>query len=252
MTHSMRTLLIAFLSLIAFLPACAAKDMCQSVSFDDGEFTVCEVPAGADIRLFHSAPDETVIGTFSGLRDHLESQDLSLVMAMNAGMYHDDRRPVGLYIEEGKETARIQPRPGPGNFGLLPNGIFYIDETGPHVLETLAYQAADLSPRFATQSGPMLVIDGELHPKFRRESDSRKRRNGVGVSADGGTVYFAISDGAVNFHHFARLFRDKLNTPNALFLDGVVSRLYVEESGRSDFGRTMGPIVGVVSENGQN
>lgn len=235
---------------VAYLNRASAD--CKPVSFDGSQFTVCEISSDEDIRLFHSLPDASVIGSFDTLKDHLSDQGLSLEIAMNAGMYHDDRRPVGLYVEDGNETARIQPKPGPGNFGLLPNGVFYVDEAGPQVMETLAFQNADLNPRYATQSGPMLVIDGELHPKFRRESESRKRRNGVGVSADGKTVYFAISDGVVNFHHFARLFRDQLKTPNALFLDGVVSRLYVEETGRSDFGRTMGPIVGVVSTTEDN
>lgn len=244
----MRSILSALLGAAAFLPVAHAKPLCRSVNYDGATFTVCEVSGEADIRLFHSRTDGTLIGNFASLKTELEGQGERLLMAMNAGMYHEDRRPVGLYVQDGEETARLQPRPGPGNFGLVPNGVFYIDETGPQVRETLAFQASGLDPEFATQSGPMLVIDGALHPKFRRESESRKRRNGVGVTEDGETVYFAISEGIVNFHHFARLFRDELGTPNALYLDGTISRLYVEEEGRSDFGLPMGPIVGVVSK----
>ncbi|MEL7453414.1 MAG: phosphodiester glycosidase family protein, partial [Pseudomonadota bacterium] len=106
---------------------------------------------------------------------------------------------------------------------------------------------ARLSPDFATQSGPMLVIDGALHPAFNVDGPSKKRRNGVGISADGETKIFAISEEPVNFHTFATLFRDKLQAPNALFLDGTVSKLYAPELERDDIGLPMGPIIAVVS-----
>jgi uncharacterized protein YigE (DUF2233 family) len=92
----------------------------------------------------------------------------------------------------------------------------------------------------------MLVLDGALHPDFNEDGPSRKRRNGVGLSADGRQAYFAISDAPVKFHSFARLFRDHLGTPNALHLDGVVSRLYVPDLKRDESGLDMGPIVAVV------
>ena len=92
----------------------------------------------------------------------------------------------------------------------------------------------------------MLVIGGTLHPAFNPDGTSRKRRNGVGLSADGKTLWFAISDAPVNFDTFARLFRDRLGTPDALYLDGVVSRLYAPSLGRDDGGLDMGPIVAIV------
>jgi uncharacterized protein YigE (DUF2233 family) len=58
---------------------------------------------------------------------------------------------------------------------------------------------------------------------------------------------FAISDAAVNFETFARLFRDQLGLPDALYFDGKVSRLYAPELGRADIGFPMGPIVGLVA-----
>jgi uncharacterized protein YigE (DUF2233 family) len=91
----------------------------------------------------------------------------------------------------------------------------------------------------------MLVIGGKIHPRFIPDSTSRKRRNGVGVRRDG-TAVFALSDGLVTFDRFARLFKDTLKTPNALYLDGTISRIHAPELGRSDPGVAMGPIVGVV------
>ena len=154
---------------------------------------------------------------------------------------------MGLYVEDGDEAVPVVTRQGPGNFGMLPNGVFSIDTKGyPHVTETLAFVADKRAFQSATQSGPMLVIDGQLHPKFNPDGISRKRRNGVGVSADGRTVHFAISDGFVTFHEFATLFRDVLAAPNALYLDGTVSRIYAPEIGRNEDGLDMGPIVSVV------
>ena len=92
----------------------------------------------------------------------------------------------------------------------------------------------------------MLVIDGDLHPRFLPDSESLNIRNGVGVDAARSRLWMVISDQAVNFHHFARFFRDHLGTPNALYLDGRVSRLHAPAIGRSDLGFPVGPILGVV------
>jgi uncharacterized protein YigE (DUF2233 family) len=98
----------------------------------------------------------------------------------------------------------------------------------------------------------MLVIDGQLHPELNPDGTSLRRRNGVGVSADGEEVFFVISDAPVNFHSFARLFRDELHTPNALYLDGAVSKVYVPALERNEAGLDMGPIVGVVRRSDRN
>ena len=130
---------------------------------------------------------------------------------------------------------------------MLPNGVFCIAEDRFAILESRAYAADPPGCRYATQSGPMLVIDGALHPRFLPDSDSLNLRNGVGVSADGQRAVFVISDEPVTFHRFARFFRDALGLPQALFLDGSISRLYAPELGRSDWGMPMGPVVGLVA-----
>lgn len=237
----------------AILSACsqAEEGPCQTRTFENLPYLVCRFDASQDtIRLFLRDETGTPFGQFDRLANHVASKGGSLVFAMNAGMYHDDRRPVGLYIEDGEAEMSLVRSPGPGNFGMLPNGVFWIDEGRTGVSETLAFDEMfkDAPPRFATQSGPMLVIDGELHPALNPDGTSVRRRNGVGVSADGRQVYFAISDAPVNFHSFARLFRDELGTPNALYLDGAVSKAYVPALERSESGLDMGPIVGVVRE----
>jgi len=120
--------------------------------------------------------------------------------------------------------------------------FFAFDRAG--VLETRTFLKNGITPRQATQSGPMLVIDGRIHPAFIPDSDSHKIRNGVGVSGDGRIIWFALSRRPVNFHTFARLFRDCLKTPNALFLDGTISQMWSPEKRRLSF-HPAGPIIAV-------
>lgn len=231
-------------SSLAFFAGAADAGACRDTLFEDVSFTVCTAdPATENLRLFLNGEDGTPLGTFDKAEASLDGNALG--WAMNAGMYHADRRPVGLYIEDGQEIARIVTREGPGNFGLLPNGVLCLEDGAARVTEAREFAADPPACRYATQSGPMLVIDGALHPRFLAASDSLNIRNGVGVQADG-TLVAAISNARVNFHHFGRLFRDVLKTPNALFLDGSVSRLYAPELDRRDLGFPMGPILGVV------
>ena len=220
---------------------------CRSLAFESQGYAVCEAHAGEDLRLFLEDGDGAPIGTFDRLRKALADEGRRPIFAMNAGMYHPDRRPVGLFVAEGETLAGLVERPGPGNFGMTPNGVFCISATGFSVVETGRFAATAPACRFATQSGPMLVIEGALHPRFLPGSASRHVRNGVGVTADGTTAYFVISDAPVNFADFARVFRDALKTPNALYFDGKVSRLYAPELQRDDIGFPMGPIVALAA-----
>ncbi len=155
---------------------------------------------------------------------------------MNGGMYGHDDGPIGLFVLNGQVRHTLNTNEGDGNFHLMPNGVFYVDTLGKaHVDVTSVVATLDLATvRDATQSGPMLLIDGAVHPEFRAESTNKLPRNGVGVSPDGNTVYLAISDGSVRFHDFATMFRDELHCEDALFLDGVVSLLW--DGGETDFG----------------
>ncbi|MEY4304084.1 MAG: hypothetical protein RIT52_259 [Pseudomonadota bacterium] len=226
------------------LPGMAQAVTCRDDIFEDASYSVCEVAPGEDLRLFLNGPDGPY-GSFAALVTGLEPTGLTLDFAMNAGMFHEDLAPVGLYIENFQQKARIVTSDGPGNFGLLPNGVFCVGDSFA-VIESRAFKAAPPACRYATQSGPMLVIDGALHPSFVRESDSYNYRNGVGVAEDGRAI-FVISNDAVNFHAFARYFRDIVGVKNALFLDGSVSRLYAPELDRDDIGFPIGPIIGVVT-----
>jgi uncharacterized protein YigE (DUF2233 family) len=236
------------------LTACTdkAEGPCDLITFESAPYLICTFDtAEDDIRLFLRDEKGRPFGQFDRLANHVASEGASLIFAMNAGMYHEDRRPVGLYVEEGQSEMGLVKTAGPGNFGMLPNGVFWVDGDMAGVTETLGYERLFDSdpPRFATQSGPMLVVSGALHPALNPDGTSLRRRNGVGVSGDGREVFFVISDAPVNFHTFARLFRDRLGVPNALYLDGAVSKVYAPALERNETGLDMGPIIAVVREN---
>ena len=237
-------------AVVLILAASAAQAdavACREADQGTNRYALCEVDAtAADLRLFLADDTGAVYGHFSAIDAALRARGETLVFAMNAGMYHEDRAPVGHYVEDGQEMMRVIPNAGPGNFGLLPNGVFCIEPGRARVIETRRYLEERPACRYATQSGPMLVIDGTLHPRFLPDSTSRYIRNGVGTSQDGSQASFVISDVPVTFDTFGRFFRDHLGLDQALFLDGNISRLHAPDLGRSDFGRWMGPIVGVV------
>jgi len=244
-----RTAIILFTILVSLGPPASRaaaqpnSNPCLPVHYADSNFVVCTVDLRQyEVRLFWRGPDGEVLGSFDRLKETPEGSRLAV--AMNAGMYHEDRSPVGLYVENGKELKAANTRNGPGNFHLKPNGIFYVKGRQAGVLETETYLKRKVRPDFATQSGPMLVINGQIHPQFSEQSTSRKIRNGVGVKGQD-TVVFAISDDPVTFSTFARLFRDELGCANALFLDGSVSSLYAP-SERMDSLMPMGPIIGAL------
>ena len=237
---------------LAFGLACAASGAvaatCEDRAYKGNSYTICEVDAGhEELRLFYKeGEDGAILGQFFAVDDVLKAEDKQLAFAMNAGMYHEDRAPVGHYVENGVELMRVIPNAGPGNFGLLPNGVFCIREARADVFETKLYLAQKPACKHATQSGPMLVIDGELHPRFLKDSTSRYTRNGVATSKDGQRAVFVISNNRVTFYEMGSFVRDSLKLPQALYFDGNVSRIYAPGIGRNDKGFLLGPIVGVV------
>ena len=237
---------------MAVLAACGdqtdlSSHACQTVEHRGDTYIVCSFDVQSDsVRLFHSDADGIPFLQFDTLARELSETGETLIFAMNGGMYHEDRSPVGFYRDQYGDQAKVNINDGPGNFHLKPNGVFWVDEETAGISESEAFTRLDLSPAYATQSGPMMVIDGALHPEINPDGTSRRRRNGVGVDEDGRTVRFAISDGAVSFYDFATLFRDRLGLENALYLDGQVSRIYAPGINRNEAGPDMGPIVGVV------
>ena len=220
---------------------------CDDMVEGEHSYVVCAFDLRKDnLGLFWQGANGAPLGGTGPLEDLTRAQGRKLIFAMNAGMYDAALAPVGLYIENGRMLHKANTRNGFGNFHMKPNGVFYFGDGKAGVMETGRYLKAHLAPGFATQSGPMLVIDGQIHPKFQETGTSEKIRNGVGV-VDDHTVIFAISSEPVSFYTFASLFRDRLKTPNALFLDGTISTLYAPPLSTQGGWRELGPIVGVTA-----
>lgn len=208
----------------------------RDVVFDSQSYYVATVDTRQeDIELHWQNPDtHQPFGDIEGLKAWTAKAGRPLAFATNAGIYDRDYRPLGLYVEGGKtvvplNTAHGNPRSG--NFSLLPNGVFAVYDDGTaEVRSTEAFRSAGRKPRWATQSGPMLVIDGELNTQFDHESDSMKWRSGVCAKTPH-EVVFVVSRAPVNFHAFARLFRDELGCRDALFLDGTISQAWTPKDG---------------------
>ena len=244
----MRRRLLACLFLIlaaceesAPAPAQSTNWACHEQAFEGDRFTVCDAALG-QIELIAAARDEAPVRNFSDLEARLGSRATQVAFAMNAGMFDEDGRPIGLAIVAGRQVRAINRRKGGGNFHLMPNGAFQVRRDGR--AEVIASEQWKPSPdiRLATQSGPMLVIDGKLHPAFDHDGTSLHIRNGVGIGADG-RPRFVISQDAVSFGKLARFFRDKLKCDNALFFDGAVSALWDPANHRRDVTVPLGPMV---------
>ncbi len=239
----MRRLALAFL----LLGACGSPapppqwpaSPCRVELFEGSRFTVCDPGRGA-LRLIAASKDEVPRRSFAEVM--ADTPVDRVAFAMNAGMFDEDGRPIGLAINGGRQLHAINTRDGGGNFHLKPNGVFLVRRDGS--AGVVSSEAFTLSPKIAsaTQSGPMLVIDGKIHPKFDADGQSRFIRNGVGIGP-GGRPLFVISNEVVSFGKLARFFRDGLKTKNALYFDGSVSSLWDPANGRMDAGVPLGPMI---------
>lgn len=227
--------------------AASVPSPCESRSFEGTSFTVCTFDSRADgLQLRWKGKDGEPLRSFERLGQDLGTEASRIRFAMNAGMYDESGAPIGLYVERGERLKKLNLNDGPGNFHMKPNGVFAVDRAGTvSVTPSSRFSKSVPNPVWATQSGPMLVIDGAIHPRFDANGESRLVRNGVGVR-DGHTALFAISEEGVSFGRFARLFRDALDCPNALFLDGSVSSLWDPANERRDAYSRLGPMIVVL------
>ncbi len=208
----------------------------------------CFVTFLADVKkqavgIYWKDSNQQRFGSIGRLKDRLEQGNKKMLFAMNAGMYKQDNSPQGLYIENQKLLSPLDTSDGSGNFYMKPNGVFFI--TNNHQVgiceSTKLSNVSNL--QYATQSGPMLVIDGQLHKAFIKGSTNFNIRNGVGILPDSRLI-FAMSKKEINFYDFAMFFK-KLGCTNALYLDGFVSRMYAPTKGWAQTDGDFGVMIAV-------
>ena len=229
--------MIFLISLLLFVTNCQKRvieeqeelrmPLIETITFDSIAFTVCTVnPKDFDLKF--ASYSEDGIQKIKALGDSLFAIKKQLLFATNGGIFNKGYFPGGLFINNGKLLNKLNEKKGFGNFHLMPNGVFCLKKDGSaFVAESQAFKRKrqeDID--IGIQSGPMLVIDDEIHPAFRKGSENVHIRNGVGVNAEGNMV-FVISNSRTNFYSFAVLFRDHLECDQALYLDGAISEMYI-------------------------
>ena len=196
-------------------------------NFRENSFSFIEVDLNKyHIRFFWKDQNGEYFHTFENVEKWIKRKGESIIAITNGGIYEPDYSPTGLYIEKGTLKSPLNLNEGDGNFFLKPNGIFLITENRAKIIESLYFNPEKISMiEYAQQSGPLLVLNNKIHPVFKKNSHHRKLRSGIGVN-ENKKVYIAISNCAVTFYEFATFFKEDLKCPNALYLDGTISRLY--------------------------
>jgi uncharacterized protein YigE (DUF2233 family) len=208
----------------------------HQLSYLSTSFTVATIDlAHDDLRLLWKDTQGQRFGALEKAEAWATAQKKKLLMATNAGIFAPGYVPLGLHVSEGKTLVKLNQWHGGGNFFLAPNGVFAVVGKRAGVWETGEFAKLQIKPRLATQSGPLLVQNGKLHPKFTKGSANKNIRSGVGVARDA-KVVFVLSQLPVNFYDFASLFRDALGCPDALYLDGAISGMLCPGTALSNTG----------------
>lgn len=216
--------------------------------FHDFVISVCKIDLRRDqLQMFWKDEKKVVFGRFTTLQAWLQSRGQSLVCATNAGIYEEDFRPLGLYVENHVVLRKLNVRKNAyGNFYMQPNGVFLIRDHQAEIVDTdrFAAEREALLPdvRFATQSGPLLIKNGSINDVFSDASTNRLVRNAVCTISPHESV-LALSRGPISFYEFAQFLLRKLGCTDALYLDGNISRMYPGDG--SDLGPSFGVIIGV-------
>jgi uncharacterized protein YigE (DUF2233 family) len=200
-------------------------------------------PQSMPIEFFWKNDSGSCLRSFENLKIHIAKKKKTLLFAMNGGMYKPDYSPVGLFIQDFRTITPLNLRKCNANFCMKPNGVFYITAEKEAFVCVSEQFVNKGNVKFATQSGPMLLINGYIHPSFRPNSHNLNIRNGVGILPDK-RVIFAISKGLINFYDFALYFKS-LGCKDALYLDGFVSRAFIPEKNWTLMDGNFGVIIGV-------
>jgi fermentation-respiration switch protein FrsA (DUF1100 family) len=86
--------------------ALADTGPCQSMEFERAAYTICEIDLHKHtVRLYWNRSDGTPYAYLSALPRSLEGGTGRMLFATNAGMFDSNLKPVGLYVEQGRELV---------------------------------------------------------------------------------------------------------------------------------------------------
>lgn len=203
------------------------------VKFENASYSACIFPADSNtIKSLSLVQNPTGLKHSDFIDEYISNHD-SIVFATNACITSSTGSPIGLFISNGDEVSSINLSDGSGNFFLKPNGVLRIGTKDIDVVESSSFSKGN-DVVSAVQSGPMLVINGDIHKSFNPNSQNKNIRSGVGVfkGKDGKKqIVFVKSNDPVSFYDFARLFKEVYNCKNALCLESTGCAIYTPEIG---------------------
>lgn len=239
--------LFALLQVSLYSTPARAVETCREVSAANARYTICSFdPAKIDLSMAWKKSDGSVYGSFAPLAAEYKKRKTPLLFASSGGPFHFDLTPTGLYVENFKELtpAIAADATGIGSFYEKPNGMFFVEDGRPKLLTTERYLATKPKAAFATQSGPMLLIDGEVNKSLNEQTAPLRKRTGVCLRRDTPRLVFAITDTTVTVQAFADFLKSQ-NCQNALMLDTSTSSFYVPSRQRADLWVPIGPIIAI-------
>lgn len=209
------------------LPAVAEPNKMHYFTDNNIEFRYYQPDlANENIKIFWLNADGEPYLSLDNLMQEQQNKGTPLLFAMNGGIYSDDARPGGLYIENYQKIKDVNLNNGKDNFHTKPNGVFYMQGDIPHITVSENFtDAPDIS--MAVQSGPLLIHNGTIFSHFTNDSQSEYIRNGACITTDN-QLYFIQSLTPSNMYRFALTAQKKFACQEFLYLDGFISHMQAQ------------------------
>ncbi|BDE23939.1 hypothetical protein OCUAc20_24390 [Acinetobacter baumannii] len=108
----MKILVLCIVNFIIFTQSALALEYRQIRNTTDDQFEVIEISNLEQLRLFLKNPQtDQYYKSFDNIQYQLKACE-QLTFAMNGGMFHSGFSPVGLYIENGRESQPLNEDKG--------------------------------------------------------------------------------------------------------------------------------------------
>lgn len=129
------------------------------------------------------------------------------LIAVNGGFFTSSWNPIGLRIQNFQQRNPLQPT------SWWP--IFYLKKNTPYIVDEKNYQK-DSAISFAIQGGPRLLRNG-LIPSLK---PGKAERTALGITPQNEVIIAATENWPLSTEQLAHVFKEKLNCPQAMNLDG--------------------------------